>query len=454
MDWIKLFSAQRLGRDEPYDTRGRSPFQRDYDRIIFSSAFRRLQDKTQVFPLAHVDYVRTRLTHSLEVSCVGRSLGLSVGEVIEARYPDLPVSSTHFGEVIAAACLGHDIGNPPFGHSGEESIRHWFRESSIGRQVLENLNAAQREDFLNFEGNAQGFRILSRLQYPTSEGGLQLSYATLGAFCKYPRPSLLDLSPKRTGISSKKHGFFVSEIPVFEKIAKALGLSSNGSNSYHRHPLAFLVEAADDICYHFIDFGDGFRLGYVSYSEVEELLMSIFTDEKDRIHKRIQLFHEDKDRLEYLAGKAISFLISQVAEVFLAEEVAIREGRFDRELISEVESVKVLENIKALSVQKVYGAREVIEIEAAGFEVLGGLLDLLIPAVEDAFKMKGGSAKSRKLLELIPNQFLSWQGTPSEDPYERILKITDFISGMTDSYAVKYHGKISGRILAGGRGGW
>lgn len=454
MDWINLFSPNRLGRDEPYDTRGRSPFQRDYDRIIFSSAFRRLQDKTQVFPLAHVDYVRTRLTHSLEVSCVGRSLGLSVGEVIETRYSDLPVNSTHFGEVIAAACLGHDIGNPPFGHSGEESIRHWFRESEVGKRVLENLDPMQREDFLQFEGNAQGFRILSKLQYPTSQGGLQLSYATLGAFCKYPRPSILDSSSQMRGISTKKHGYFASEIPVFEKIARVLGLSSNGSNTYHRHPLAFLVEAADDICYHFIDFGDGFRLGYVSYSEVEDLLMSIFGDERDRIYKRIQLFHEDKDRLEYLAGKAISLLISQVAEVFLAVESEIREGQFDQELISEVASFQVLEKIKSLSIQKVYGAREVLEIEAAGFEVLGGLLDLIVPAVEDASRAGGGNSKSRKLLELIPNQFLNWDGTPSVDNYERILKITDFISGMTDSYAIKFHGKISGRILAGGRGGW
>jgi len=453
MDWNELFSAQRLGREEPYDTRGRSPFQRDYDRIVFSSAFRRLQDKTQVFPLAHVDYVRTRLTHSLEVSCVGRSLGLAVGEVIRGRNPNLAITSSQFGEVVAAACLAHDIGNPPFGHSGEESIRHWFRDTRMGREVLGQLTPIQKEDFLRFEGNAQGFRILSKLQYPTSKGGLQLCYATLGAFCKYPRASLVEPGGKRDGISTKKHGFFSSERETFETIASALGMEDRGNGCYQRHPLAFLVEAADDICYHFIDFGDGFRLGHVTYSEVEELMMSIFREDKDSIYQRIQYFHEDKDRIEYLAGKAIGSLISQVSEVFLAKEKEMLDGTFDQELIKEVRSFPVLDQIKSLSIQKVYGAREVLEIEAAGFEVLGGLLDLMIPAVEDVAGKNGGSARSRKLLELIPNQFLTWDGTPPQDPYERILKITDFISGMTDSYAITYHGTISGRIISGGRGG-
>ncbi|MBT3785855.1 deoxyguanosinetriphosphate triphosphohydrolase, partial [bacterium] len=243
-----------------------------------------------------------------------------------------------------------------------------------------------------------------------------------------------------------------SELEQFLFVANTLGLPKVAEGCYLRHPLAFLVEAADDICYHFIDFGDGFRLGHVTYKEVEELFLEVFEGEQDAVLERIKTFHEDKDRIEYLAGKAISTLIRQVSEVFLDLEEDLIEGRFNEELIKYVPCAQVLDQIKKVSVKKVYGASEVLEIEAAGFEVLGGLLNLLIPAVEDAFSSRGGSSRSRKLLELVPNQFLSHDGTPSCDPYERVLKITDFVSGMTDSYAITFHGKISGRLLSGGRG--
>jgi dGTPase len=452
MKWRELLGSQRLGRQEPYDTQGRSPFQRDHDRIVFSSAFRRLQDKTQVFPLAHVDYVRTRLTHSLEVSCVGRSLGLAVGNTVMERHGLHTGVASDLGSIVAAACLAHDIGNPPFGHSGEEAIRHWFATHPMGEQVLKELLPEQREEFLNFEGNAQGFRILSRLQHPNNPGGLQLTHATLGAISKYPRPALvhgLDKLPE--GVSLKKFSFFEAERKYFSEVARSLGLIEKAPGVWCRHPLAFLVEAADDICYHFIDFGDGFRLGHVEYREVEELLFEVLDSEKDSVLKRMKGFYEEKDRVEYLVGRAISQMIAQVSEVFLEFESSILKAEFDVELITKTPAFFALETIKKLSVTKVYSAREVVEVEAAGYEVLGGLLSLLVPALQDCASplREVSSRRSRKLLQLVPSQFLGPRGSPSLDPYERLLKITDFISGMTDSYAVAFHSKISGRTLLG-----
>ncbi len=452
MKWKELLSSRRLGRQEPYDTRGRSPFQRDHDRIVFSSAFRRLQDKTQVFPLSHVDYVRTRLTHSLEVSCVGRSLGLAVGDVVSERHGLEPTFASDLGSIVAAACLAHDIGNPPFGHSGEEAIRHWFSTHPMGEKVLEELSPGQREEFLNFEGNAQGFRILSRLQHPNNQGGLQITHATLGALTKYPRPAWVEgLKSLQGGVSLKKFSYFGSEGDYFSEVAEALGLLKKAPGVWCRHPLAFLVEAADDICYHFIDFGDGFRLGHVHYSEVEELLFGVLGPDKQGVLERMKGFREEKDRIEYLVGRAISRMIAQVSQVFIDSEESILKGEFDVELITKTSAFAVLEEIKKLSIHKVYSAREVVEVEAAGYEVLGGLLSLLVPALQDcAVRKKGASLRrSEKLLQLVPSQFLGPDGSPSREPYQRLLRITDFISGMTDSYAVAFHSKISGRTLLG-----
>ena len=450
MDWNKLLSTRRLGRDEPYDTRGRSAYQRDHDRIVFCSAFRRMQDKTQVFPLAHVDYVRTRLTHSLEVSCVGRSLGLAVAADLIERYKLRDVISADLGALVAAACLAHDIGNPPFGHSGEQAIQHWFKQSEKGQNIIKSLDEAQREDFLKFEGNAQALRILTRLQHPNNKGGLQLTCATLASMCKYPRPALWERTPEM-GVSSKKPGYFKSEEQIFRQVAKEVGLLKRSDGSYTRHPLAFLVEAADDICYHFVDFGDGFRLGHISYEEAYELLLNVLDDQREDVRQRISSFEEPKERIEYLVGKAISELIVQVSHRFMQVEPLIVAGEYDQELISQVKSAPYLEKIKKLSIEKVYGAHEVIEVEAAGFEVLGGLLEFLVGAVEDsALRRDDTSARSKKLLQLIPGQFLGPNRVVSDDRYTRVQRITDFIAGMTDSYAMTFYRKLTGIQFMGG----
>jgi dGTPase len=275
MDWKKLLSRKRLGKSQVENDPNRNPFQRDFDRIIFSSAFRRLQDKTQVHPLSESDYIRTRLTHSLETSCVGRSLGEIVGTEVIIKNKLKGVHPSEFGSIVASACLAHDIGNPPLGHSGEDAIRTWFKYSAVGKKLMKQLSKLEQQDFLDFEGNAQGFRVLSRLQSPDNTGGMQLTCATLAAYTKYPHESLVKGKPsdlKRK--SAKKFGFFQHDKELFTEVAEQVGLISIPKNTawWCRHPLAFLVEAADDITYSVIDFEDGYGLKYISYDEVKDVL--------------------------------------------------------------------------------------------------------------------------------------------------------------------------------------
>jgi dGTPase len=280
MEWTKLISGKRLGLTRPNPKEiGRSVYQRDYDAIIFSSSFRRLQDKAQVFPLAKSDYVRTRLTHSLEVSCVGRSLGQLIGEDLKLN-DKIPkeLAASEIGNIVAAACLAHDIGNPPFGHNGEKALQEWFT-TKTGQSALEGLTDQEKADFEGFEGNAQGFRILTRLQNTDNEGGLQLTCATLATFTKYPRPAsiIFNEHPSHKGKGFKKYGYFVGEAQLFEEVAAEVGLSRRHSecSGWFRHPLAFLVEAADDICYGINDIEDGYRLHHLSFNEAADLLRPI-----------------------------------------------------------------------------------------------------------------------------------------------------------------------------------
>ena len=441
--WLRLLSNRRLGDARPGEPgRIRTDFQVDHDRIVFSSAFRRLQDKTQVFPLADSDYVRTRLTHSIEVSCIGRSLGTQVGESIIAKYGMDEIEPADFGAIVAAACLAHDIGNPPFGHSGEDAIRHWFEQESLGQKLLEPLTEQQQNDLLLFEGNAQGFRILTRLQSPDNPG-LRLTHAVLAAFSKYPGSSCR--GPGRNGISGKKHGFFAAEEPFFIEIAEATGLRERiPGAAWYRHPLAFLVEAADDISYHIIDFEDGFRQGCIDYrTAVDHLSALIDRDVTDRLEG----IAEPKRRIEYLRAAGIGSLVNATADVFLDHEEAILNGEFDRELIGEIPQAGALESIKRFAISHIYTARPVVEIEAAGFEVLGGLLNVFAGAADEVATRQKPSRRAEKLLELIPAQFLGQARQPVADPYQRLLGITDFITGMTDTFAVATFRKVRGISL-------
>ena len=452
MQWPQLLSRARLGATEPpRASTARTDFQRDLDRIVFSSAFRRMQDKTQVFPLSKVDYVRTRLTHSLEASSIGRSLGTLVGEQVIARHGLDGFEAADFGGICAAACLAHDIGNPPFGHSGEDAIRHWAHTGDYGARRVAMLHGSEREDFLCFEGNAQGFRIVTRLQNPDNVGGLQLTVATLAAFTKYPRESWLGGS-RYDGVSAKKQGFTAADRASFEAVAESVGLipRENHHAMWCRHPLAFLVEAADDISYRVIDIEDGYRLGHFSYQEVLDLFWPLVADKAGQ-RPRLERIREAKDRVEFLRAKVINEVIRQVLECFMDNESAILAGRFDRPLLGELPMRAELDALIEIARQRIYCAPEVVSIQAAGFQVVGDLLERFVQVVDDvAERGDRASPRSQMLIRLVPEQFVGIDRVPSRDPYTRLLLLTDFVSGMTDSYAVSLYKKVTGISLPGG----
>jgi len=442
--WEKLLSSERLGAGKAPGSAERTAFQQDYDRIVFTSAFRRMKDKTQVFPLSKSDYVRTRLTHSLEASCVGRSLGAVVGREIIARHGLKDVESGDFGAIVAAACLAHDIGNPPFGHAGEDAIREWFRTSGLLER--HDFTAAQRADFERYEGNAQGFRIVSRLQSPANPGGLQLTSAVLATFTKYPRPSAVD--GELPGKSGKKFGFFQQDADNFARVAESTGLVERlPGTAWRRHPLAFLVEVADDTCYLIVDMEDAARLGFVPYKDAECLLAELAGNTING--GRLDRLHDPKERLEYLRAKAIGRLLESAAAVFLENEEAILDGSFDEELLDQSPVGVPLQAVLKMAKETIYTARPALEIETAGFEVLGALLALFSNAVEAAAEVPGTrlTQRERMLLRLLPTQFLGHDGVPDADPYVRLLQVADFVAGMTDSYAVDMYRKLKGYAL-------
>lgn len=439
MRWETLLSHQRLGRapSKEGERLPRTTFQRDYDRIVFSSAFRRLHDKTQVFPLPENDHVHSRLTHSLEVSCVGRSLGTSVGQRILERHPGLAegLDARDFGDIVAAACLAHDIGNPPFGHAGEDAIGSWFEEND---RFLDALTERESADLLKFEGNAQGFRILTRLQIPQNPG-LQLTLATLAAFTKYPR----EAGPRPTGatVAQKKHGFFQAEREMFETVAEGAQLTpvelESGLRAWTRHPLAFLVEAADDICYSILDLEDGFHLEKVGFDETYIHLEEIAA--LDPTYRRPER-DRSKEPIAYLRAKAINRLIHETCELFLSQEEALLAGTVPAPLADRIPSAQPLERIGSLTREKCYRARDVVEIELAGYEVLHGLLSEMVPAV----LADHPTDKQARYLCLLPKR--DWEDA---SPYERLLSVTDYLSGMTDSFAVSLFRKTRGTALGG-----
>jgi dGTPase len=445
MQWHKLLSSSRLVEAVPnIPDAGRTVFEKDFDKIIFSSSFRRLKDKTQVFSLVENDYIRSRLTHSLEASCVGRTLGTLVGsEIIKRHYAELKsFQARDFGDIVAAACLAHDIGNPPFGHAGEDAIQEWFK-SAKAEKALSLLSANQKEDFKNFEGNAQGFRTLVKLENRPSLKGVQFTCAMLATFTKYPRGAGINSSlfKKYNAIdnnkSTKKHGFFQSEKYLFAQVAEEVGLIPRNQKIawWCRHPLAFLVEAADDICYHIVDLEDGFQMGYITYQDATTLLHDILMDEK------LDIVNDEKEDIKYLRAKAIHKLITEVNQVFLDCENKFLNGTFDTPLTTEIASGEKLKEIIDITRKNVYESWEVVEVKVAGYEVIGGLLEEFITAISDE-----NLSKSYLIKKLIPNF------REQEDIYTKILQVTDYIAGMTDSFAVSLFKKIKGISLPrGGR---
>lgn len=439
--WLRLLDDTRLGARPrpatPQGPRSRNDFQRDFDRIVFSTAFRRLHDKTQVFPLPENDLVHSRLTHSLEVSCVGRSLGTLVGQTLCERHPDLGRAGYDpraFGDIVAAACVAHDLGNPPFGHAGEDAIGAWFREH---REFTADLSDGERQDLEHFEGNAQGFRILTRLQIPENPG-LQLTMATLAAFTKYPRVS--GPRPEGAGAAGKKHGVFRAELDGLRTVMAAVGATELEGPRWQRHPLAYLMEAADDICYSILDIEDGYRLGYVAYDEAEGRLHALMDGDRGYTRRSPSTRSDKKEAVAYLRAKAINKLTMEVQQAFLDHESELLGGSMQTPLADIIPSSAALEDIARFTRETCYKARDVVEIELAGYEVLSALLSAFVPAVLS----EKPPLRERKLLDLLPEP-----PAAEASAYERVLRVTDFLSGMTDRYAISTFRKLHGISLRG-----
>jgi dGTPase len=439
MNWEKLLSAKRWGNENKIQSAedARSEFQIDYDRLIFSSPFRRLQNKTQVFPLPGSVFVHNRLTHSLEVASVGRSLGRIFYNKLKKDDPEidsrLPLIS-EVGNIVAAACIAHDMGNPAFGHSGETAISHYFNEGE-GKVYKDRVSESQWHDIIKFEGNANALRILTHAFPGKGNGSFALTYSTLAAIAKYPCAAIAGHNKKN--IYTKKYGFFQSEQETFIKIAEELGLEKAGDAPliYKRHPLVYLVEAADDICYNIIDLEDAHRLQILSYKEVEDLLAPLSMSEN--LPKRLAEI-EDKDaKVGLLRARAIGAMVGACSDVFYKEQDALLKGDFNKSLTDDIpaELMKTWSEIGVISRERIYNNASVVQIEIAGYKVIGGLLEEFIPAY-----LKNESHYHRKLIQLIPKQFL----TANEDTYSKIMSVLDFVSGMTDIYAVELYRKIKG----------
>lgn len=453
MNWQNLYSAHREKKDNNIVNTDnvRTSFIRDYDRLIFSSAFRRLQNKTQVFPLPGAVFVHNRLTHSLEVASVGRSLGKAVGEAIAQKHNH----NENFNEfykyelpaVIAAACLAHDIGNPPFGHSGEDAIRAFFTslDGEPKKIITDHLSENELKDFQFFEGNANAFRVVTH-PFNELESSYRLTFSTLAAIIKYPCSSKEGFN-KNTGlIATKKSGFFESEHARFLQLAQHFQLpKQEGFNDvYARHPFVYLTEAADDICYRVMDLEDAHRLNIVSLEKFKALFLPFFEDEKgynriESLHEKLAVTKDDNQKVQYIRARWIGLMVGKIATAFMGNEASLLAGNLQQDLLKclpkkDQERIKI---INEFSFQHVYNYRSVLEIESAGFHVLGALLQAFVHAV-----LYPNELKSKKLLLLLPPQFSITQ--QRHNLYQDLQSVVDYISGMTDLYAIDLYRKITG----------
>ncbi len=449
MNWQNCFSAETIYRQRSSGG-DRSHYQRDYDRLIFSSSFRRLQAKTQVFPLPGSTFVHNRLTHSLEVASVGRSLGASVGARLIAAegFSDLNVKDFYkyeLANVIAAGCLAHDVGNPAFGHSGEKAISNFFiqhEEELIGGQKLRQFYSLEEwNDLINFEGNANALRVLTQKFKGKNPEGLGLTISTLASILKYPCSSTeVDRSFKHR----KKYGYFQSEKEIFDTLVDRLSFTQHPVSGYSRHPFVYLVEAADDICYSIIDMEDAHRLGILDFRSTSELLLQLIEEldrEEDnigRIKEVVSILTDENEAISFLRAKSINTLVMSCVDVFMEHRSSILAGTFNQTLIGVIEDqCPVLRKIEALSIKQIYNHHSVIEIEIAGYNVMSELLSLFLKsALSDQ-----PSSFDQSILSLVPPQF----SIDSENSaYLKTMNVLDHISAMTDTYATELYRKIKG----------
>lgn len=450
MTWHNCYTSDRFGM-EPDSEHVRSAFERDYDRIIFSSAFRRLQNKTQVFPLPEHVFVHNRLTHSLEVVSVGRSLGTMVGQKLAAlpevadKEQSVDFYINQLKNVVSAACLAHDLGNPAFGHSGEEAISKFFIDNGSKQDFRARFSTAEWQDLITFEGNANALRVLTRQFNGRLEGGYRLTYPTLASILKYPCESLGQI--KKGPKHRSKYGFFQDDRKTFEDIAQKLHFKKDEDSplSYFRHPFVYLVEAADDICYSIIDFEDAHRLGILSFDEVKTAFLALLEKNKDENMARVNsnlanLAMDPNEAVAYLRAKCINFLVQQCAEVFIANNEAILKGEFKGALLDGILDLKeALGHIQQVSVARIYNHNSVVKIELAGFKIMSGLIEDLVEAA--LLPKDDRKNRHKKLLNLMPyqNQF-----SESDTDYQKVMCVLDYVSAMTDNYALNLYRNLRG----------
>ena len=443
MNWQQLISSKRLGQEHRHIERhdDRSEFKRDYDRLIFSAPFRRLQNKTQVFPLPGSVFVHNRLTHSLEVASVGMSLGNDVAaRIISERRPELRGTLfEEIGQIVATACLAHDLGNPPFGHSGEKAIQTFFTEGE-GHALQQHVSEAFWSDITHFEGNANGFRLLTHQFKGRRPGGFVMTYSTVASIVKYPFSSM---APSRKG----KFGFFVSEQPVWQRLADEMGirqLSAPGEPlRYARHPLVYLVEAADDICYEIMDLEDAHKLKIVSYDTVSQLFLDFFDEEtQQKILQRIrdEQLTDENEKVVYLRACVIGKLENECVKAFVDHEEEILDGTFTGSLVDHISTRQreAYERCAKLSVQRIYRSRPVLDVELSGYQIMATLMQKMTEAV-----MNPQRYYSQQLIGRVSSQY----DIAAEDLETRLMAVIDYISGMTDVYALDVYQKINGISL-------
>ena len=442
MDWNKLISNCRLGQERHHPERhdDRTEFKRDYDRLIFSAPFRRLQNKTQVFPLPGSVFVHNRLTHSLEVASVGMSLGNDVATAIcrRSELADNPLLH-ELGQIVASACLAHDLGNPPFGHSGEKAIQTFFTEGK-GQSMKEKVSPTFWDDITHFEGNANAFRLLTHQFKGRRPGGFVMTYSTLASIVKYPHSS--SLAGKKG-----KFGFFATEAPIYERIAEEMGilrLSEPGQPlRYARHPLVYLVEAADDICYEIMDLEDAHKLKILSFDETASLMLGFFDDDtRSRILHRIseEQLTDPNEKVQYLRACVIGKLENECVEVFLAHEEEILNGTMTGSLIDHISDLprEAYKECTRVSKKRIYMSQPVLDVELSGYRIMATLMELMVEAIEHSERYY-----SQQLIGRVSSQY----DIENDDLETRLMAVIDYISGMTDVYALDVYQKICGISL-------
>ena len=443
MDWKQLISNKRLGQEHRHVERhdDRTEFKRDYDRLIFSAPFRRLQNKTQVFPLPGSVFVHNRLTHSLEVASVGMSLGNDVSRLlIKDRHPELRGTLfEEIGQIVATACLAHDLGNPPFGHSGEKAIQTFFTEGA-GRALQAKVSPAFWSDITHFEGNANAFRLLTHQFKGRRSGGFVMTYSTIASIVKYPYSSM---APSKKG----KFGFFDSEKEIYQRVADEMGIFCTSKPGeplrYVRHPLVYLVEAADDICYEIMDLEDAHKVKILSYDQVSKLFLDFFDEEtQGRIKQRIidEQLTDENEMVVYLRACVIGKLENECVNTFIEHEDEILSGTFTGSLIDHISPMQreAYRRCAELSVQKIYRSRPVLDVELSGYKIMETLMQQMVEAV-----MHPDRYYSQQLIGRVSSQY----HIDDPDLEVRLMSVIDYISGMTDVYALDVYQKINGISL-------